>query len=70
MLKIQEYPAHFSFFEWLFFIQLESATKYDNRQSFLKKLKEAGEQTTEEWLQVNGDKLGKQPSCDIEALFD
>lgn len=49
---------------------LDSATKYDNRKNFLECLRDAGEETTEQWLRENAGNLGKNPSCDIQAMFD
>lgn len=44
-------------------------SKYDTRWAFLCELKASGKQHAEDWLQASGDKLGKQSSFDIEAVF-
>ncbi|WP_286240164.1 patatin-like phospholipase family protein [Neptuniibacter halophilus] len=48
---------------------LEQATKYDTRLAFLQELKEKGRHAADQWIGENWDKVGQQPSCDLEALF-
>ncbi|NVK56557.1 MAG: patatin-like phospholipase family protein [Alteromonadaceae bacterium] len=48
---------------------LSSETKFDNRKRFLDSLREAGEDSADQWLQQHADNLGKSSSCHVEALF-
>lgn len=49
---------------------LDSASKYDNRKEFLESLRNAGEESTEQWLRNNAGDLGSKPSCDIQSMFE
>lgn len=51
------------------FSELGRLTKYDNRQSFLLSLKEAGRIRAAQWLAQHGPKIGRAASCDIQQLF-
>lgn len=51
------------------FSELGRLTKYDNRESFLLSLKEAGRNRATQWLSRHGPKIGQTASCDIRQLF-
>ncbi len=48
---------------------LSSETKFDNRKGFLESLRDAGEESADNWLQYHADSLGKSSSCNVPALF-
>ncbi|WP_210395695.1 patatin-like phospholipase family protein [Motiliproteus sediminis] len=49
--------------------ELPRASKYDTRSAFLQRLFQAGREQAGQWLEANGNAVGRRASVDLERLY-